>query len=83
MTVMTEGPKVSRYLAAGAPQTCFLPPCHKAFEHECFRGKDGHFYCSAACAEIGGKLDMSHVEELRPKLPATLPTPRQKLLSRG
>jgi hypothetical protein len=79
----TTDQKVSKYLAAGSPQGCFLPSCHKAFEHECFRGKDDHFYCSPACAEIGGKLDMSHVEELRPKVHTHLPTPKQKLLGRG
>ena len=80
MKVTTDQPeKQSRYLAAGSPPACFLPSCRKVFEETCVRGKGGHFYCSPPCAEIGGKIDMSHVEELRPKqLPATPTTPKQK-----
>ena len=81
MKVMTEGSKTSRYVAAGSPQSCFLPSCHKPFEATCIRGKDGHFYCTPACAEIGAKLDLTHVEELRPSAPAAPPTPREKLLA--
>jgi hypothetical protein len=72
-----EPPKQSSYVAAGSPTACFLPSCHKPFQQSCVRGKDGHFYCSPACAEIGGKLDLSRVEELR-HVPA-IPTPKQKL----
>jgi hypothetical protein len=71
--------KPSRYVAAGSPQGCFLPSCHKPFEQTCFRGKDGHFYCSAECAESGSKLDLTQVEELRPKAATALPSPQQKL----
>jgi hypothetical protein len=75
--VKTDQPtKQSRYLAAGSPLKCFLPSCRKPFEESCVRGKDGHFYCSPACTEIGSKIDLSHVEELRPK---ALPSPQQKL----
>ena len=72
--------KPSRYLAAGSPTACFLPSCHKPFEQSCFRGKDGHSHCSAACTEIGGKLDLTHVEELRP-IAAPTPSPQQKLMA--
>ena len=78
MTDQSRPAKPSRYLAAGSPVSCFLPSCHKPFEQSCVRGKDGHFYCSAACTEIGGNLDLSHVEELRPAAPA----PREKLFQR-
>lgn len=81
MTVTTEGSKVSRYVAAGSPQACFLPSCHKPFEQTCVRGKDGHFYCTPACAEVGSKIDLTHVEELRPGTTAN-PTPREKLLAK-
>jgi len=79
MKMATDGPKVSRYLAAGSPQGCFLPSCRAKFSQTCVRGTDGHFYCSPACAEIGGKLDLSHVENLQPKAASPLPSPRQKL----
>jgi hypothetical protein len=74
--------KVSRYVAAGAPSKCFLPLCWKPFESKCFHARDGHYYCSEECAEKGSKLDLSRVEELRPK-PTHLPTPKQKLLGKG
>ena len=79
MKVMTDvdTPKLSRYLAAGAPQACFLPSCRKGFEHSCFRGADSHFYCTQECAAQGAKLDMSHVEELRK--PSANPSARRKL----
>ena len=82
MKVTDEPEKQSRYLAAGSPPACFLPSCRKVFEETCVRGKDGHYYCSPPCAEIGGKLDMSHVEDLRPKqltVPTTPTTTKQKL----
>ena len=79
MTEQSSPIKPSRYVAAGSPQTCFLPSCRKPFEQSCVRGKDGHFYCSPACTEIGGKLDLSQVEELRPKSVPTIPSPQQKL----
>jgi hypothetical protein len=78
--VSEETPKVSPYLAAGSPNRCFLPSCHKSFVQSCFHGRDGHYYCSEECAELGARLDMSHVEELRTKLSAHMPTPKQKLL---
>jgi hypothetical protein len=71
--------KPSRYVAAGSPTACFLPSCHKPFEQGCFRGKDGHFYCSPDCTEAGSKLDLSQVEELRPNTSSHLPSPQQKL----
>jgi len=78
-TATTNETKSSRYLSAGSPRTCFLPSCRKPFEQSCVRGKDEHFYCSPACAEIGGKLDLGRVEELRTALPA----PREKLFRKG
>jgi hypothetical protein len=68
--------KPSAYLAARSPPACFLPACHKPFDGSAFHGKDGHYYCSPACAEVGHKIDLSCVEELRPK---ALPSPQQKL----
>ena len=73
--------KPSRYLAAGSPASCFLPSCRKPFDQACFRGKDGYFYCSMDCTEAGSKLDLSTVEELRPKTGSHLPSPKQKLLA--
>jgi hypothetical protein len=70
--------KQSRYVSAGSPQNCFLPSCRAKFEGTCVRGHDGHFYCSASCADIGNKIDLSRVEELRSKMPA-LPPPQQKI----
>lgn len=79
MKIMTEQPnKQSRYVSAGCPQNCFLPSCRAKFEGTCVRGHNGHFYCSASCADIGSKIDLSRVEELRSKMPA-LPSPKQKI----
>jgi hypothetical protein len=66
MSVRDE-PKISAYLTAGAPTTCFLPNCRKPFNGAAVHGRDGHYYCSETCAEAGAQSDMSHVEELRPK----------------
>lgn len=84
MKVMTEekAPKVSKYVAAGSPRQCFLPTCRKAFAAECVRSEDGHYYCSEECAETGAQVDMTRVEELRPKPPAVPTTPRQSLFRR-
>ena len=83
MTAMTEEqcPNLSRYEIAGSPRQCFLPACHKEFVNTCFHGNDGHYYCSKDCADLGGKIDMTHVEELRPKI--TVPTlPKQTFFKR-
>jgi len=81
MTVTSDRPKVSAYIEAGAPTECFLPACHKLFDGTAVHGEDGHYYCSLECADIGRKVDLSRVEELRPKqLPAP---PKQKLFGRG
>jgi hypothetical protein len=82
MKVMTDEPKVSRYTAAGSPTHCFLPKCRKPFEQACHHGEDGHYYCSQVCADIGSTIDMSHVEELRPTVPPTPSTPKQKIFRR-
>lgn len=91
MKVMTneDDPKVSPYLAAASPRNCFLPSCRLPFIESCVHGKDGNFYCSPECAEVGGKLDLSQVEKLRPKstLPSLnkkyFPAPEAKWLVRG
>ena len=81
MTVTSDRPKVSAYIEGGAPTQCFLPACHKPFDGKAVHGEDGHYYCSLECADIGRKVDLSRVEELRPKqLPAA---PKQKLFGRG
>jgi hypothetical protein len=85
MKVMTEQPqKQSRFVIAGSPRHCFLPSCRKLFEHACHRGEDGHYYCSQRCADEARNVDLTKVEELRPKLPSSanrpaLPSPREKL----
>ena len=79
-TDVTYEPNLSRYLTAGAPTKCFLPLCWKPFEDKCFHGKDGHYYCSAECAEKASNL--SRVEELRPNAPSIPIAPKQKLFGR-
>jgi hypothetical protein len=80
MEAKTNQPeKRSRYIAAGSPQECFLPSCRKSFQDSCVRGKNEGFYCSQACAEIGGSLDRALAEE--PSMKSVMPTPRQKLLA--
>jgi hypothetical protein len=76
MTVTRDRPKISAYLEGGAPTQCFLPACQKSFEAKAVHGEDGHYYCSIECADTGRKVDLSRVEELRPK---ALPSPQQKL----
>jgi hypothetical protein len=76
VTVTNDLPKVSAYIEAGAPTQCFLPSCHKPFDGYTVHGEDGHYYCSLECAETGRKVDLSRVEELRPK---AIPTPQQKI----
>ena len=68
MKVTSEnGVKPSRYFAAGAPKSCFLPGCRKAFGPTCFRGTDDHYYCSEKCAVIGRSADLLKVQPFRPK----------------
>src|SRR3954463_2341851 len=74
-----DGPRVSPYLEAGAPTKCFLPGCRKPFDGAAIRGEDGRYYCSTNCADSARKIDLTHVEELRPKVPAPLPSPHQRL----
>jgi hypothetical protein len=62
-----EEKKISAYVQAGSPQNCFLPSCRKLFSDHCVHGKDGHFYCCQACAEIGSELDLRRVEDLNAK----------------
>ena len=81
MTETTNERLLSRYEAAGAPTKCFLPLCWKPFESKCFHARDGHYYCSEECAEKGSKLDLSRVEELRPK-PSVPALPKQSLFKR-
>ena len=76
---VTDEPKISAYLAAGAPAKCFLPNCRKSFNGAAIHGRDGHYYCCENCVEIGVQSDMSHVEELRFK--ASVPSAPQKRLS--
>jgi hypothetical protein len=74
-----DGPRVSPYLEAGAPTNCFLPGCRKAFDGAAIRGEDRRYYCSINCADTARKIDLSIVEELRPKVAAALASPHQKL----
>ena len=77
---MTDGPKVSPYLEAGAPTRCFLPGCRKPFDGAAIHGEDGRYYCSTNCADTGRIVDLRPVvEELRPKIAAALPPPQQKI----
>ena len=55
--------KVSRYVAAGSPLSCFLPSCRKPFQGTCVHANDGHFYCSKTCAAVGENIDLTHVEK--------------------
>jgi hypothetical protein len=67
MEVAAEQPKLSRYLQAGSPIRCFLPSCQKPFLGTCIHANDGHFYCSLECVDEGSKVDLSHVQTLRPR----------------
>jgi hypothetical protein len=75
----SDTPKVTRYVAAGLPTHCFLPLCWKTFENTCIHAADGHYYCSNECADKGSRMDLTRVEELRPKATAIPMTPKQKL----
>jgi hypothetical protein len=55
-----------------------LPLCWKPFSTIAIHARDGHYYCSAECAENASTLDLSRVEELRPK-GSTIVVPKQKL----
>jgi hypothetical protein len=65
--MQTEQPKLSKYLQAGSPLSCFLQACRKPFRGTCVHANDGHFYCSAECAEEGEKAGLAKVETLRPR----------------
>ena len=65
--MQTEQPKLSKYLQAGSPSSCFLQSCRKPFLGTCIHANDGHFYCSRECAEIGEKANLANVEQLRPR----------------
>jgi hypothetical protein len=67
MDVASDQPKISRYLRAGSPIRCFLPACQKPFLGTCIHANDGHFYCSHECADSAVKIDLTHVEQLRPR----------------
>ena len=46
--------QTSRYMNGGAPKTCFA--CSEPFPHNdthvrCWKGKDGHYYCSETCEQ--------------------------------
>ena len=60
-----EARMTSPYLQAGSPICCFLPSFRKPFRGTCVHANDGHFYCSAACADEGETIDLTHVEPLR------------------
>jgi hypothetical protein len=66
MEVTSEQPKLSRYLQAGSI-SCFLPSCRKPFLGTSIHANDGHFYCSLDCVDEANKVDLSHVETLRPR----------------
>ena len=72
-------PKVSEYVEAGSPTQCFIPSCRKWFEGAAIHGKDSHYYCSETCADLANTIDLTHVQELRPKAPPAFLSPRQKL----
>ena len=76
---MDEPTKTSKYLAAGSPLTCFLPSCHKPFGGSAFHAADGHYYCSAECADAGRKVDLSRVEELKVHAKPPIQSPQQKI----
>ena len=67
MEVAADQPKHSHYMQAGSPIRCFLPSCQKTFLGTCVHSNDGHFYCSHECADEGNKVDLSHVQTLRPR----------------
>ena len=67
MEVASDQLKLSRYLQAGSPISCFLPTCRKPFLGTCVHANDGHFYCSHICADLAVKIDLSRVEQLRPR----------------
>ena len=62
-----EQPKISRYLEAGSPISCFLPSCRKPFLGTCVHADDDRFYCSHECAEEGQKSGLTNVERLNPR----------------
>ena len=71
------GLKASKFIAAGSPTTCFLPSCRAPFNGICTHGNDGHYYCSPDCADEGRKIDLSHIEELRPRTSALPPVSKK------
>lgn len=65
--MQTEQPKLSKYLEAGSPLSCFLQSCRKPFLGTCVHANDEHFYCSRECADVGEKANLANVEQLRPR----------------
>jgi hypothetical protein len=66
--MQTEQPKLSRYLQAGSPLSCFLESCQKPFIGTCIHANDGHFYCSHACSDDGEReRPIAKVEQFRPR----------------
>ena len=47
---------LSKYQQAGSPKVCRLDSCGKPFENRCVQGRDGHFYCSFSCADLGARM---------------------------
>ncbi|MEA2909232.1 MAG: hypothetical protein QOJ15_1313 [Bradyrhizobium sp.] len=62
--VVHEEPKVSRYVAAGAPRRCQHEACSKPFDGYCLRNGD-HYFCSEVCAQVGMPIDFENVVKLR------------------
>jgi hypothetical protein len=44
----------SRYEQAGSPKNCRT--CGKPFERKVVQGRDGNFYCSFSCGELGYRM---------------------------
>jgi hypothetical protein len=47
---------ISKYEKAGSPKNCRLDSCGKPFEGRCVQGRDGEFYCSFSCADLGARM---------------------------
>jgi hypothetical protein len=82
VTTTSNELKLSPYNAAGAPKKCFLPLCWKAFREQILSWDRRPQLLLTRMRRTSSKLDLTRVEEFRPKATAIPIGPKQKLFGR-